>query len=122
MSGPHIRTIIPVTRAPIRVETKVSAPRMSDAPIEANRIPSQDIRPISARKGVPATRLAEAYGLTQLDSAPETEPTPSRPLDAPPIARTLATCHCQPCETGIDSLFVTDLPRPALRCTPLSLS
>ena len=32
------------TRTPMRAETKVSAPRMSAAPIEANSIPNQDMQ------------------------------------------------------------------------------
>jgi hypothetical protein len=42
-----MRTIIEVTRTPMRVETKVSAPRMSAAPIEAKRRTNQDMTPVS---------------------------------------------------------------------------
>jgi hypothetical protein len=50
MRGPHIRTIMAFTRPPIRAETKVKAPRMSAAPIDARRITSHDIETVSERE------------------------------------------------------------------------
>jgi hypothetical protein len=44
-----MRTIIDVIRTPIRVETKVSAPRMSAAPIEAKRMTNHDMTLVSVR-------------------------------------------------------------------------
>jgi len=45
MRGPHIRMIMAVIRTPMRADTKVSAPKMRAAPIDANRRTSQDIEP-----------------------------------------------------------------------------
>ena len=47
ISGPHINTIMALMSPPIRAETKVSAPRIRAAPIEANSTTIQDIESFS---------------------------------------------------------------------------
>jgi hypothetical protein len=59
-----MRTIIEVIKTPIRVETKVSAPRMSAAPIEAKKTTNQDMTRVSVRvTGLGPTKVSRTAAI-----------------------------------------------------------
>jgi hypothetical protein len=85
-----MRTIIEVIKTPIRVETKVSAPRMSAAPIEAKNMTNQDMTPVSVRvTGLGSTKVSRAAAIFLVSLTAGLLPWARERLDGRSLAGTL---------------------------------